>query len=60
VDVLISFKPGSSMTLEIYMAIEEELKAMFGREIDLVERRFVKNPFRRYEILATRRIPYAA
>ena len=60
VDVLIAFKPGFGMTIEIYMAMEDELKAMFGREIDLVEKHLVRNPFRRHEILTTRRVLYAA
>jgi len=60
VDVLVAFPPGFSPSLEDWLAMEDELQAMFGREIDLVERRCVTNPFRRYEILTTRRILYAA
>jgi hypothetical protein len=60
VDVLIAFKPGSAMTLEGYMEMTDELQAMFGREIDLVEKRLVRNPFRRYEILTNRQVLYAA
>ena len=40
--------------------MEEELKAMFGREVDLVEKRSIRNPFRRHSILTTRQVIYAA
>jgi predicted nucleotidyltransferase len=60
VDVLIAFKPGSAMTLEGYIGMTDELRPIFGREIDLVEKRFVRNPFRRYEILTTRQVLYVA
>ena len=60
VDVLIAFQSGRSATLEEWLDMEDELRGMFGREVDLVERRLVTNPFRRYEILTTRRVIYAA
>jgi predicted nucleotidyltransferase len=60
VDVLISLRPGESMTLENYLDMRDELSTMFGgREIDLVQKRLLKNPFRRHEILANREIVYA-
>lgn len=55
VDVLISLKPGGGMTIEGYIETGDELKAIFGRPVDLVEKRVVRNPFRRHEILTTRR-----
>lgn len=61
VDVLVSFDEGSRMTFEGFVEMRDELSALFGgREIDLVEKRLVKNPFRRHEILTTREIVYAA
>ena len=60
VDVLISLKAGETMTLESYLDMRDELSAIFGgREIDLVQKRLLKNPFRRHEILANREIVYA-
>lgn len=60
VDVLISLKPGQIMTLENFLDMRDELSAMFGgREIDLVQKRLLKNPFRRNEILSHREIVYA-
>ena len=60
VDVLINLAPGETMTLESYMDMRDELSALFGgREIDLVEKPLVNNPYRRKHILANREIVYA-
>lgn len=63
VDVLVVFEDsqrdfGPWMTELTEM--EEELQSIFGRPVDLVEKRLVRNPFRRHHILTTRRIIYAA
>ncbi len=60
IDILVAFEPGRSTTLEEWLDMRDELGDIFGREIDLVERRRVTNPFRRYEILTNRRVIYAA
>src|SRR4051794_10601679 len=55
VDVLIDRDPSQPMTIETYLDMRDELSAMFGgREIDLTQKRLLKNPFRRHEILTTR------
>jgi predicted nucleotidyltransferase len=61
VDVLVSLEPGQTMTLESFLDMRDELAAMFGgRDVDLVQKRLLKNPFRRHEILTTREVVYAA
>src|SRR5438105_431294 len=60
IDVLIAYRPGVEHAAEARWAMEAELRAMFGREIDLVERRRIINPFRRHHILTHRQILYAA
>jgi uncharacterized protein len=61
IDVLVVFAPGVEMTLEIDMAMRDELSALFGgRDIDLVQKRLVQNPFFRHSILTTRQVLYAA
>ena len=61
VDVLVTLQPGQTMTVEKYLDMRDELSAMFGgREVDLVQKRLLKNPFRRHEILTTREVLYAA
>jgi uncharacterized protein len=61
IDVLVAFSPSGAMTFEGFLEMREELSALFGgRTVDLVEKRLVRNPFRRHEILTTRRVLYAA
>ncbi len=60
VDLLVVFEPDESWDLWDIIAMESELQEMFGRKVDLVEKRALKNPFRRYEILTTRQVLYAA
>lgn len=60
IDVLIHFAPGGEMTLDSLVAMQQELSDLFGgREIDLVERQLIKNPFRRHEIRTHRQVLYA-
>lgn len=60
VDVLVTFAPGGGITFDNRVDMLDELKAMFGREIDLVEKKAIDNPFRRHSILKTREVLYAA
>jgi predicted nucleotidyltransferase len=63
VDVLITFSdpaPDLGAWGEHLETMREELEALFGRRVDLVEKQLVRNPFRRHHILTTRRIIYAA
>jgi predicted nucleotidyltransferase len=60
VDILISFDKGAHCDLFDIMAMNEELREIFGREVDLVEREGVRNPYRRAGILNNRRVIYAA
>ena len=60
VDVLVAFEAGGRPSLEEWLEMEGELGSLFGREVDLVERRRVVNPFRRHHILTHRRVLYAA
>jgi len=40
--------------------MQEELKGIFGREVDLVEKAGLRNPFRRHAILTNKEVIYAA
>lgn len=61
VDVLVVFDDDVTFDWDQWLAMEAELRAIFGnRNIDLVERRLLKNPFRRDRILTNRRVIYAA
>jgi len=59
VDILIDFEPGREMSIELYLAIKDDLEALFGRAVDLVQMHLLSNPYRRYEILRTRENLYA-
>ena len=55
VDLLVSFAPGVSWGFNDYLMMKEEVEALFGRAVDLVERRLVEtseNYIRRKHILS--------
>ena len=63
VDVLVTFKPDSKRSLFDLVQMEEELKGVFGREVDLVSRHGIeasRNYLRRKAILSSARVVYAA
>ena len=60
VDVLVVFEDDAEWDLWDHMHAEEELKQLFGRKVDLVEKSAVTNPFRRHHILNNREVIYAA
>lgn len=60
VDILIGFTEDAKWDLFDLATIYDELKALFGREVDLVENGTIRNPFRRQSIMSTREILYAA
>lgn len=60
IDVLVEFEPESTVSLFDLIRMENELTEIFGRRVDLVESSALKNPFRRYEILRTQQLLYAA
>jgi predicted nucleotidyltransferase len=60
VDVLVSFDPAATWDLFDLVTMRDELMAMFGRAVDLVEKEGLRNPFRQRGILSTREVIYAA
>jgi predicted nucleotidyltransferase len=61
VDVLVTFGAEATWSYwDGWFEMIEELEAMFGRKVDLVTKRSLKNPFRRHEILKTHQVVYAA
>ena len=59
IDVLVTFSPEAQWSLWDFPQMQDELKAIFGREVDIVEKDALKNPFRRHSILTTRQVVYA-
>jgi hypothetical protein len=60
VDVLVSFVPDARWSLWDLTEMQQELEAIFGRSVDLVENGTLRNPFRRQAILSTKEVVYAA
>jgi predicted nucleotidyltransferase len=60
VDVLVSFDQDAPWSLYDVVDMEDELREVFGREVDFVMKEGLRNPFRRHEILSTRRVVYVA
>ena len=60
VDVLVSFDPAAPRSLWDLMEMKEQLEALFGRSVDLVEKEALRNPWRKRRILSTYEVVYAA
>lgn len=59
-DFLVSFEPDVPLDLLDILDMKAELEAQYGRPVDLVEREALRNPWRKYEILRTCEVIYAA
>jgi uncharacterized protein len=60
VDVLVTFDPDANWSLFDLVELKAELKTLFGREVDLVEREGIRNPFRRRSILSSLEVVYGS
>jgi len=60
VDVLVVFAPDAQHGLDDFEEMERELRSLFGRKVDLVQKKLLRNPFRRHHILTNRQVLYAA
>jgi len=60
VDVMVSFDDKAPWDLFDLVEMIEELKVLFGRNIDLVEKGTIRNPFRLHAIMTHSEVLYAA
>lgn len=60
VDVLVSFMPDCGLTWDDWLNINQEIEKLFHRQVDLTSKEYLKNPYRRREILNTCQVIYAA
>ncbi|HHN46112.1 MAG TPA: DNA polymerase subunit beta [Planctomycetes bacterium] len=60
VDVLVAFEDDADWNVFDILALTEELKDAFDRNVDLVEKDAIRNPFRRHNILNHHEVVYAA
>lgn len=63
IDVLVLFHPDTHYSFFDLVHMQDELKEIFGREVDLVSKRGIeasRNPIRRKAILESAEVVYAA
>jgi predicted nucleotidyltransferase len=60
IDVMVTFEGDARWTLFDFVNMKDELTEVFGRKVDLLSKRALKNSFRRQAILASARVVYAA
>ena len=59
-DFLVSFEPEAPLDIDWLLDMKEEMETRFGRPVDIVEKEALRNPWRKFEILRTREVIYAA
>jgi len=59
IDILVELDPARKIDVWDWMDMLEELRTMFGRNVDLVEKDAIRNPFRRRRILSHYEVVYA-
>lgn len=60
VDLLVTFDPEATWSTLDIVNLREELASLFGRKVDLVEERAIRNPYRKASILRDKSVLYAA
>jgi uncharacterized protein len=60
IDVLLTFDSQHRTSWDDRMKMQEEMGQLFKRNVDLVNKKYLKNPYRRHEILSTCEVIYAA
>lgn len=60
VDVLVELEPDHGLVLYDWIEMIEELREIFGRDVDLVAKNGLKNPLRRARIMQAAEVLYAA
>lgn len=59
-DVLAKFAQDAQWSVFDHARMSDELTTLLGRRVDIIETADLSNPFRRHEILTTRKVIYAA
>ena len=60
IDVLIVFASDATWDLMDFVTMKDELESLLGRSVDLVEKKAIRNPLLRREILSHNEVIYAA
>lgn len=59
IDILVTFDPSTNWDLYHLIDMRDELQQIFGRAVDIVEKKTIRNPFRRNHILTHHQVIYA-
>ncbi len=59
IDVLVTFQDNAPWSMWDVLDMRKELQDLFGRDVDLVEKDALRNPFRKQEILREHKVVYA-
>lgn len=60
IDLLATFRPEAPWSTLDLVDLRAELSQLFGRTVDLVEEKAIRNPYRRASILRDKSVLYAA
>jgi predicted nucleotidyltransferase len=60
IDVMLKFLPSQGFTFENTPDIQDELRRIFGRPVDVIEKGKIRNPIRRKAIMSSYQVVYAA
>ncbi|MCG8460627.1 MAG: nucleotidyltransferase domain-containing protein [Holophagales bacterium] len=60
IDLLLTFADAAPWNLLDLVRLRSELRSLLGRPVDLVEKRSLRNPYRRREIERDARVVYSA
>ena len=60
VDLLVTFEPDAPWSTLDIVDLREELASLFGRHVDLVEEKAIRNPYRKASILRDKSVLYVA
>jgi predicted nucleotidyltransferase len=58
IDILVAFRDHAAWSLWDWIEMTDEMRTLFGRDVDVFEESGLTNPFRRRKILSTREILY--
>ncbi len=60
IDILVTFAAAAPWSLFDFVDMTTELEGIFGRHVDLVEGKGIRNPFRRRSIIESKQVIHAA
>ena len=58
IDVLLTFSQNAKISLLDFVIMQDELKSVFHREVDIIEKNALNNPYRKKEIMNNFRVVY--